>query len=124
MESLGGVFIATLFGLGLAMLTLVGEVIYHRRLKKQQSNIVNSITPIDVTGLSTPPALSAKVHPSPPPYAESIKTLAYPGEKTVTIGKTFVPASKKFSNNNNNNNKKFTLEQLFTNKSSVTEYLE
>ncbi|XP_044012074.1 ionotropic receptor 25a [Aphidius gifuensis] len=31
LESLGGVFIATLFGLALAMITLAGEVIYYRR---------------------------------------------------------------------------------------------
>ncbi|XP_058794707.1 ionotropic receptor 25a isoform X2 [Phymastichus coffea] len=31
LESLGGVFIATLFGLALAMVTLAGEVIYYRR---------------------------------------------------------------------------------------------
>ncbi|XP_034948980.1 ionotropic receptor 25a [Chelonus insularis] len=31
LESLGGVFIATLFGLVIAMLTLAGEVLYHRR---------------------------------------------------------------------------------------------
>lgn len=31
MESLGGVFIATLFGLALALVTLIGEVIYYRR---------------------------------------------------------------------------------------------
>ncbi|XP_004536655.1 glutamate [NMDA] receptor subunit 1 [Ceratitis capitata] len=31
LESLGGVFIATLFGLGLAMVTLVLEIIYYRR---------------------------------------------------------------------------------------------
>lgn len=31
LESLGGVFIATLFGLALAMITLGIEVLYHRR---------------------------------------------------------------------------------------------
>nr|AVH87289.1 ionotropic receptor 1 [Holotrichia parallela] len=31
LESLGGVFIATLFGLALAMITLIGEVIYYKR---------------------------------------------------------------------------------------------
>lgn len=31
---LGGVFIATLFGLALAMVTLAGEVIYYRRKRK------------------------------------------------------------------------------------------
>nr|QHN69186.1 ionotropic receptor 4 [Sirex nitobei]QHN69198.1 ionotropic receptor 17 [Sirex nitobei] len=41
LESLGGVFIATLFGLALAMITLAGEVIYYRKrnateIKKQK----------------------------------------------------------------------------------------
>ncbi|XP_008206325.2 glutamate receptor ionotropic, kainate 1 [Nasonia vitripennis] len=35
LESLGGVFIATLFGLALAMVTLAGEVIYYRRRNAQ-----------------------------------------------------------------------------------------
>jgi ionotropic glutamate receptor len=35
---LGGVFIATLFGLALAMVTLVGEVLYYRRKRKVQSS--------------------------------------------------------------------------------------
>ncbi|XP_032670681.1 ionotropic receptor 25a [Odontomachus brunneus] len=40
LESLGGVFIATLFGLGLAMITLAGEVIYYRKrsLKDKLNN--------------------------------------------------------------------------------------
>ncbi|XP_050513075.1 ionotropic receptor 25a [Diabrotica virgifera virgifera] len=56
LESLGGVFIATLFGLALAMITLAGEVFYYRRKYKemerqkyftpQQSNkIVPTISP-------------------------------------------------------------------------------
>ncbi|XP_011500900.1 PREDICTED: glutamate receptor ionotropic, kainate 1 [Ceratosolen solmsi marchali] len=36
LESLGGVFIATLFGLALAMVTLAGEVIYYRRRNAKQ----------------------------------------------------------------------------------------
>ncbi|XP_017892674.1 ionotropic receptor 25a [Ceratina calcarata] len=36
LESLGGVFIATLFGLALAMVTLAGEVIYYRKRKDPQ----------------------------------------------------------------------------------------
>ncbi|XP_078050194.1 ionotropic receptor 8a isoform X2 [Augochlora pura] len=36
LESLGGVFIATLFGLALAMVTLVGEVIYYRKKNDSQ----------------------------------------------------------------------------------------
>nr|XP_033332474.1 ionotropic receptor 25a [Megalopta genalis] len=36
LESLGGVFIATLFGLALAMVTLVGEVLYYRKKNDSQ----------------------------------------------------------------------------------------
>nr|QGW50292.1 ionotropic receptor 8a [Chouioia cunea] len=38
LESLGGVFIATLFGLALAMITLAGEVIYYRRRNTRQDD--------------------------------------------------------------------------------------
>ncbi|XP_044270028.1 ionotropic receptor 25a [Tribolium madens] len=38
LESLGGVFIATLFGLALAMITLVGEVLYYRRKSKIENS--------------------------------------------------------------------------------------
>uniref|UniRef100_A0A182QV01 Ionotropic glutamate receptor C-terminal domain-containing protein n=1 Tax=Anopheles farauti TaxID=69004 RepID=A0A182QV01_9DIPT len=40
LESLGGVFIATLVGLALAMITLLGEVIYYRRKESNQRNII------------------------------------------------------------------------------------
>ncbi|CAG9763323.1 unnamed protein product [Ceutorhynchus assimilis] len=39
LESLGGVFIATLFGLALAMITLAGEVLYYRRKALKESKI-------------------------------------------------------------------------------------
>ncbi|XP_053972088.1 ionotropic receptor 25a [Hylaeus volcanicus] len=38
LESLGGVFIATLFGLALAMITLAGEVLYYRKRSDSQKN--------------------------------------------------------------------------------------
>ncbi|CAG9859593.1 unnamed protein product [Phyllotreta striolata] len=50
LESLGGVFIATLFGLALAMITLIGEVIYYRKKlrerddKKSPPKLVNSLS--------------------------------------------------------------------------------
>ena len=37
LESLGGVFIATLFGLALAMITLAAEVFYYKRKQKQEA---------------------------------------------------------------------------------------
>ncbi|KAJ8982865.1 hypothetical protein NQ317_006415 [Molorchus minor] len=36
-DDLSGVFIATLFGLALAMITLVGEVIYYRRKRQNET---------------------------------------------------------------------------------------
>ncbi|CAG9833504.1 unnamed protein product [Diabrotica balteata] len=44
LESLGGVFIATLFGLALAMITLAGEVFYYRRKHKEMEK-QKSFTP-------------------------------------------------------------------------------
>ncbi|XP_020285886.1 ionotropic receptor 25a isoform X1 [Pseudomyrmex gracilis] len=41
LESLGGVFIATLFGLALAMLTLAGEVLYYRKRNVSQKEKQN-----------------------------------------------------------------------------------
>lgn len=41
LESLGGVFIATLFGLALAMLTLAGEVLYYRKRGMSQKGKQN-----------------------------------------------------------------------------------
>lgn len=45
LQSLGGVFIATLFGLALAMITLVGEVIYYKR-KEEKAN-ESRVFPVD-----------------------------------------------------------------------------
>lgn len=104
LESLGGVFIATLFGLGLAMLTLIGEVIYHRRIAKKDEGI-QQVRPLDLAGLSTPPTLSAKVHPSPPPYIEAFKNLSDDKKSNVTLGgNKFVPMSRrnKFSRDSAN----------------------
>lgn len=42
LESLGGVFIATIFGLALAMVTLAGEIFYYKR---KQRNMVHSTEP-------------------------------------------------------------------------------
>lgn len=95
LESLGGVFIATLFGLGLAMLTLIGEVIYHRRIAKKEEGI-QQVRPLNVTGILTPSTLSAKIHPSPPPYMEAFKNMGSDNGKSVTLGGTkFIPASKR-----------------------------
>nr|CAD7410937.1 unnamed protein product [Timema poppensis] len=41
LESLGGVFIATLFGLALAMITLAGEIFYYKRKKTNTVGVPN-----------------------------------------------------------------------------------
>ncbi|XP_023311227.1 ionotropic receptor 25a [Anoplophora glabripennis] len=78
LESLGGVFIATLFGLALAMITLVGEVFYYRR--KGKSNAIKSnkahVFP------------EKQLKPVPP---RLINASTYP----VTIGTTFKPVNAK-----------------------------
>lgn len=45
LESLGGVFIATLFGLALSMVTLVGEVLYYRRRRDRTTDVVRIVEP-------------------------------------------------------------------------------
>ncbi|XP_046867079.1 glutamate receptor ionotropic, kainate 2 [Drosophila willistoni] len=49
LESLGGVFIATLFGLVLAMITLGGEIIYYKKRRKQlQTSLpITQVKPLD-----------------------------------------------------------------------------
>ncbi|XP_049951836.1 ionotropic receptor 25a-like [Schistocerca serialis cubense] len=42
LESLGGVFIATLFGLALAMITLAGEIFYYKRKKLTTVNVTST----------------------------------------------------------------------------------
>lgn len=110
LESLGGVFIATLFGLGLAMLTLVGEVIYHRKLA-QKDNVILQVKPFN-DAIPHTPSYNAKVHPSPPTYAETVqkdngiqKSFMFKNRKEnknspVTLGEgDFVPVTKKYSLN-------------------------
>lgn len=52
LESLGGVFIATIFGLGIAMITLVFEVIYYRRKAKDlvKNKGVIQVKPVNMQG--------------------------------------------------------------------------
>uniref|UniRef100_A0A336LSJ9 CSON003219 protein n=1 Tax=Culicoides sonorensis TaxID=179676 RepID=A0A336LSJ9_CULSO len=99
LDSLGGVFIATLFGLGLAMITLVGEVFYHKR-RAQKTPPILQVKPMDgdSVGLSTPPTISGKIHPSPPTYAETLQRYSQGDDEkgNVTIGgNTFMPVNKK-----------------------------
>nr|QMS80359.1 ionotropic receptor [Histia rhodope] len=72
LESLGGVFIATLFGLGLSMITLAWEVFYYKR--KQKTNVHDTTT-------------SEKPRPA---FVKKGKLRRR--KKTVTIGDSFKPA--------------------------------
>ncbi|KAH8272725.1 hypothetical protein KR026_006521, partial [Drosophila bipectinata] len=55
LESLGGVFIATLFGLVLAMITLGLEVLYYKRKKTKLEGPITQVRPIDGTVPTAPP---------------------------------------------------------------------
>lgn len=82
LESLGGVFIATLFGLALSMVTLVGEVLYYRRKEHRQTG--------DVVQIVKPAAPRNAFGDEPPPPFPT-------GDDApqVTIGNEFVPSSEK-----------------------------
>lgn len=83
LESLGGVFIATLFGLALAMVTLVIEVVYFRRRSARE----NAVQPI--SGATPPPSYDAQ-HLK----RSSQKLFRHNNENMVTLGREkFVPAS-------------------------------
>lgn len=85
LESLGGVFIATLFGLALAMITLVIEVVYYRRRDARE----NGVETISGGQNITPP----------PSYDGQVKRLTKrpmrnKNENVITLGgEKFVPAS-------------------------------
>ncbi|KAG5868014.1 hypothetical protein JTB14_037907 [Gonioctena quinquepunctata] len=77
LESLGGVFIATLFGLALAMITLVGEVLYYRT--KRKNNELNQKP-------------KSKVYPEKP--LALVPQKHFPLENNLfTIGSTFKPVN-------------------------------
>ncbi|KAI8426778.1 hypothetical protein MSG28_014464 [Choristoneura fumiferana] len=88
LESLGGVFIATLFGLGLAMITLAWEVFYYKRKEK------NKVQTFDDTEKKPKKAfekdLDKKISDG---VARLRKGRKKPGR--VTIGDTFKPVSEK-----------------------------
>lgn len=85
LESLGGVFIATLFGLALAMVTLVIEVAYYRR-KESLDNMVTHITSTSGDDARKTP---------PPSYDSNDKNGQFRSKgEQVTLGDKFVPASQ------------------------------
>ncbi|XP_037030055.1 uncharacterized protein LOC119069934 isoform X1 [Bradysia coprophila] len=90
LESLGGVFIATSFGLALALVTLIGEVIYYRR----KENTTTSSEVLLVKAAKTD-------DDDPPPTFEDVAGAATENQpknqkipKTITIGTEFVKASE------------------------------
>ncbi|KAM7348105.1 ionotropic receptor 8a [Cochliomyia hominivorax] len=96
LESLGGVFIATLFGLGLAMVTLALEVFYYKR-KLPKTSVIRPITevkPMDSTKKHVKDVWNTageKKNPTPPP---SFETATFRGRKipdSITMGSEFKP---------------------------------
>lgn len=83
LESLGGVFIATLFGLALAMITLVIEVVYYKR-KDARENAVQQLSDQDIT---PPPSYDGKE------AKRSSKKLFRNNDEITLGGEKFVPAS-------------------------------
>ena len=84
LESLGGVFIATLFGLSLAMITLACEVVYYRRKENHEK-----LSEKDVKFAETKKQKKILNLGIKRPNLQTIP-------KTITIGgKNFVPASEK-----------------------------
>ncbi|CAH2217533.1 jg25619 [Pararge aegeria aegeria] len=94
LESLGGVFIATLFGLGLAMVTLAWEVFYYKRKEK------NKVQTIDATIEKTEAFVEKKKDKLSTKVAEGVAKLRKRNKKSgnivknVTIGDQFKPADK------------------------------
>lgn len=85
LESLGGVFIATLFGLALAMVTLAIEVVYYKRRDARE----NAIQPISEQNITPPPSYDGKQLKK-----SSTKLFRKNNESLVTLGgENFVPAS-------------------------------
>lgn len=84
LESLGGVFIATLFGLALAMVTLAIEVFYYRHRDKG-TNIVTEVQPNRPSNKTPPPSYDSN----------DVKSFRFRGKtEQVTLGDKFVPASQ------------------------------
>lgn len=96
LESLGGVFIATLFGLALSMVTLVGEVLYYRRRRDRSTDVVRMVQPI--AGDEGAPSVSATASTKELlGTAEMVDGGGRSGD-CVTIGSEFVTAAERRRN--------------------------
>ncbi|XP_066256016.1 ionotropic receptor 25a [Euwallacea similis] len=89
LESLGGVFIATLFGLALAMVTLAGEVWYYRRRGQREKEQMKVQKSKNLPG--TIPGLLKLPKPSVAP----VRLDGFKPGASVTIGTTFNPVNLK-----------------------------
>nr|QEI46862.1 ionotropic receptor 8a [Galleria mellonella] len=99
LESLGGVFIATLFGLGLAMITLAWEVFYYKR---KESNKVQMLEANMEKPAENKKSLETKTDNFTKIRKRDVKGGKKSGKvtkggKNVTIGDTFKPAAEKIS---------------------------
>ncbi|XP_055844793.1 glutamate receptor ionotropic, kainate 3 [Episyrphus balteatus] len=89
LESLGGVFIATLFGLALAMITLAAEVVYYKKKNKNNGGsdkigVIKEVKPINSIAGSTPPP--------------TFEVATFRGRKIpdrITLGDEFKPVIKR-----------------------------
>ncbi|KOB74356.1 Ionotropic receptor [Operophtera brumata] len=88
LESLGGVFIATLFGLGLAMVTLAWEVFYYKRKEKNKVQAIDNEKPLAFA--DTKKSLEKKV-------TEGVAKFRKRNKKNVTIGDKFKPVKEAVS---------------------------
>ncbi|XP_068626070.1 ionotropic receptor 25a [Battus philenor] len=94
LESLGGVFIATLFGLGLAMVTLAWEVFYYKRKEKNKIHAIEAtIEAAKHKNEASPKQMASKM-------AHGVAILRKRDKvkdigRNVTIGDTFKPAAGK-----------------------------
>ncbi|XP_053623165.1 ionotropic receptor 25a [Plodia interpunctella] len=97
LESLGGVFIATLFGLGLAMITLAWEVFYYKRKEK---NKVKSLENVEKPAFASEKIPEKKIDnfTKARKRGKTDKGKKMKKEsKGVTIGDSFKPAADKIS---------------------------
>uniref|UniRef100_A0A182FM19 Ionotropic glutamate receptor C-terminal domain-containing protein n=1 Tax=Anopheles albimanus TaxID=7167 RepID=A0A182FM19_ANOAL len=79
LESLGGVFIATLVGLALAMITLLGEVIYYRRKEQRLQRNIVQVAPFEAAtekGLAKGISSSSSSSNKPTMFALKEKSIA------------------------------------------------
>ncbi|CAG9789789.1 unnamed protein product [Diatraea saccharalis] len=102
LESLGGVFIATLFGLGLAMLTLAWEVFYYKRKEKNKVQAFDAkIEKADDSTKNTEKKTGLRIRKKSKKLGKLTKVVKFDDDergklaKGVTIGDNFKPSSDK-----------------------------